>query len=205
MTSPTAGTGAPIPAPVRRRGVLSGSGFLLFVCLFLPTLRVCDSPTAPIQFPPSYVIYLGGVIVGLLGVARLHAARRACFVTLLGAWLTTALVLCSLGLGAESPPVGIVLGLASVVAIVAILRKVLRVPWTARAFAAACLAHGLLAAGWSALFVFDPEGMWGAGVSLAASLALTLAAGRWFADEQRQWAAARAAREPAPLPAARLL
>ena len=43
---------------VRRRPLLAIPGWLLFGCLFLPTLRVCGDPTMPLEFPPSYAVYL---------------------------------------------------------------------------------------------------------------------------------------------------
>ena len=53
------------PVTVRRQPLLAIPGWLLFGCLFLPTLRVCGDPTMPLEFPPSYVVYLGGLVVAL--------------------------------------------------------------------------------------------------------------------------------------------
>ena len=71
------------PEAVRRKPLLAIPGWLLFGCLFVPTLRVCGDPTMPIQFPPSYAVYLGGLVIALLGGARLMRSRRRAFSVLL--------------------------------------------------------------------------------------------------------------------------
>ena len=88
LTGPT----EPIAASqVRRRGVLGISGWLLFACLFLPTLRVCGDPMAPIQFPPTYGLYLGGIAVAVIGFATLRRTREAWFVVLLALYIASIL------------------------------------------------------------------------------------------------------------------
>src|SRR5690606_7975383 len=71
---------APAEAPVpRRRPFIAVSGWLLLLCLFLPTLRVCGKPTLPIEFPPTYVGYLGAAVIAVFAVARRPRTRQLAF------------------------------------------------------------------------------------------------------------------------------
>ncbi len=190
------------PEPVRRRTILGVSGWMLFVCLFLPTLRVCGDPMMPIQFPPDYAVYIGAVGVGVIGFSTAHVTRRNWFIVILSLWLTTLLTIMSLWFGAISPPVGWTLGALSVWILIWSIRGMIRVQWTARAVAIGCLLHALTAIGWSALLAFDKDGMWGATVSLGASSLMLFAAGGWWAWEQT---AAHNRTNESPLPEARVL
>src|SRR5439155_15369868 len=71
--APTSGapTDADTPTVARRQRRLAlPTGILLAVCLFLPTVRVCGSPTYPITVPPFWTPYLLGIGVAILGGAR---------------------------------------------------------------------------------------------------------------------------------------
>src|SRR5512138_201224 len=67
---------SPPPITAKRRPLLAISGWVLLVCVFLPTLEVCGSPTAPVSFPPCYGVYLGGMLVALIAGARTLRSRR---------------------------------------------------------------------------------------------------------------------------------
>lgn len=83
----------PVPpsssSQVRRRPVVALSGWVLFVCLFLPTLRVCSSPAAPIESPPVYGVYLGAAVIGVAALAASPRVRRVAHAVLLGLWFAT--------------------------------------------------------------------------------------------------------------------
>lgn len=188
--------------PVKRRSPLGVSGVLLFVCLFLPTLRVCGDPTAPIQFPPTYGIYIGGLLIGILGFSVVRRVRRNLMIALSGIYIASVGAFVSLWVGAATVEVaGLVIGGAMLGVLVFALRHMVRATWTERAPAVMCVVHALLSLGWSSLLAFDDDGMWGAMVSLgAASLMLFASVGYVmgaFADE-------RAAAEP-ELPSARVV
>jgi len=188
--------------PVKRRSPLGVSGVLLFLCLFLPTLRVCGDPTAPIQFPPTYGVYLGGLLVGILGFSVARHVRRNLMIALAGIYLASVGAFISIWVGAVSAEVaGVVLGALMLAILVLALRQMARTRWTERAPAVMCVVHALVSLGWSSLLAFDDDGMWGAMVSLgAASLMLFASIGYAmgaFADE-------RAAELP-ELPSARVV
>ncbi len=191
------------PEPVRRRSVLGVSGWLLFVCLFLPTLRVCGDPMMPIQFPPDYAVYFGAIGVGIIGFSTMHVTRRNWAVVILSLWLTTLLTLATLWLGAESAPVGFVLAAVSLWVLIWSIRGLIRAKLGERSVAVSCLVHAVISLGWSALLAFDKDGMWGATVSLGAASLMLFAAGGYWAWEQT--AAHKTATEPSPLPEARVL
>ena len=97
--------------PVRRRSPLGVSGLLLFACLFLPTLRVCGSPMMPVQFPPTYGVYIGGLLVGILGFSLLRRTRRNVFYALVTIYILTAGVFLSLWIGATADQIaGVAVG-----------------------------------------------------------------------------------------------
>jgi len=188
--------------PVKRRSPLGISGVLLFMCLFLPTLRVCGDPTAPIQFPPTYGIYIGGLLVGFLGFSVVRQVRRNLMIGLAGIYIASVGAFVSIWVGAVSAEIaGFLLGALMIGVLIVALRLMVRTTWTERAPAVMCVVHALVALGWSSLLAFDDDGMWGAMVSLgAASLMLFASIGYAmgaFAEE-------RAAEEPA-LPSARVI
>src|SRR4051812_23575720 len=74
-------------APVRRRPVFAISGWLMLVLLFLPTLRVCSDPTAPIEFPPTYFVYVGSIIAAFGAWSRSRRARHVTVVVLFAMWI----------------------------------------------------------------------------------------------------------------------
>jgi hypothetical protein len=54
----------------RARRLVAVPGVVLLVCLFLPAMRVCNDPTAPIESPPCYAAYLGGIGIVIIAFAR---------------------------------------------------------------------------------------------------------------------------------------
>lgn len=193
----------PMSDPVRRRGVLGMSGWMLFVCLFLPTLRVCDDPMMPIQFPPTYGVYIGGVIVAVMAFSTLRARRRVGFLALLTLYLTTLFTYAAIWFGAMTDEIaGVMAGAVFLVLLYFIVRSAAKVSWTERAVAIGCFVHGVVCTGWSALLAFDPNGMWGAQVSLAVSSVMLFAAGGFLVQELK---APSTPPTGPPLPAARMV
>ena len=188
---------------VRRRSALGVSGWLLFVCLFLPTLRVCGDPMMPIQFPPTYGVYLGGLLIGILGFATLQRTRRNLFVGLSALYIASAFTFLALFMGGEiSEVVGLIAGVVLTGVLIISVRKMSGSPWSERAISIGCVIHAMVSLGWSSLLAFDKDGMWGAMVAVgAASLMLFASIGYTISAA----ADARRATEPIPLPTARVL
>jgi hypothetical protein len=191
------------PQPVRRRSALGMSGWLLFVCLFLPTLRVCNDPMMPVQFPPTYGIYLVGLLIGLIGFTTIRRSRHGLFIAIATIYIATAFGFLALFLAAEiSDVAGVIAAFPLLGVLIMAVRQMTRTTWSERAVAVACVIHAVVSIGWSSLLAFDPDGMWGAWVSLfAASLMLFASIGYWFGAA----ADARDAVDPMPLPAARVV
>jgi len=190
-----------VQEPPRRRPALVVSGWLLFVCLFLPTLRVCGQPTLPVEFPPTYGIYLGGLVIALIAASRQLRRRRFAFAAL-AAIYSTMLGVIAVGIGAGlHASLRFVLALAALAYAIVFTRKVaISERIGARTIATGCTVHSIIALGWTALIAGDPDRMWGAYVALGAStvllfgsLAMCFAA---FSDHR--------ARRAWPLPLARI-
>jgi hypothetical protein len=190
---------------VRRQPLLAIPGWLLFGCLFLPTLRVCGDPTMPLEFPPSYVVYVGSLVVALLGGARLLRSRQRAMTLLATLWTATVFTLLAIAAGAEMALAGLMIGLLFLGLQIVLTRAMVRTPWGERAIAIGCLVHAVIASGWSALLAFDPEGMWGAHVALGAGLVMILASGIMIARAHHELLRRRRETEPAPLPEARAI
>ncbi len=189
------------PEPVRRRPLLAIPGWLLLACLFLPTLRVCGDPMLPIQFPPSYAIYLGGVLVAMIGGARLMRSRRRALALMVSMWTLTLFTILTLFVGSEIAIIGFVFFAALLFVQIKLMIQMFRTDWSETALGIGCLVHGLFATGWSALMAFDNDGMWGAHVAMWSGLAIVVASSIMIAqarDEIRS-------KLPASLPEARAI
>ena len=157
------------PVP-RRRPVVAVSGWVLFVCLFLPTLRVCSSPTAPIEFPPCYAVYLGAIAIAVAALSASLRTRRGAHATLLGLWFATGAGILAAWFGAVAgAPVGWGLAVIGLVLTIVLIVKLARVPWSVRGVIGGWIAHALLASGWNTLLAADDQALWGAYLALGAS------------------------------------
>lgn len=189
--------------PVRRRGVLGISGWMLFACLFLPTLRVCGDPMMPVQFPPTYGVYICGILVAVIGFSTLRESRRRALIGIQGIYLASGLTFVALWLGGELAEwLGLLAGAMFLVVLWFVMRRSTLVKWTERAVAIGCFAHAMVSVGWSAMLAFDPDGMWGAQISLAASSVMLFAAGGYLVQELK---AAPPKDTTTPLPEARMV
>jgi hypothetical protein len=190
---------------VRRQPLLGIPGWLLFVCLFLPTVRVCSDPMIPAQFPPSYAIYLGGLVIGVLATATLLRTRRRAFNVLVTLWSVTVLAIVAVWVGAEVFAAGVVVGLVFLVVQVKMIQSILRAAWSERTIAIGCFVHALFATCWSGLFAFTPDGMWGAWTAFAAGLVMMIASALMIASAHEEVLRKRRETEPAALPEARAI
>jgi len=166
---------APTVARRQRRFALP-TGLVLAVCIFLPTVRVCGSPTYPISMPPFWTPYLLGIGVAILGGARtLRGVRTGqIFVEVVMAISCLGWGVAALFGGREGVMAAIVIG-----SIGAAFFRIAR--WGTREERAAHLTIfcGLLCTPWFALWAFDADGMFGAWVSLCASIAIFFAGLEW--------------------------
>lgn len=164
------------PPPVRRRPWVAIPGWLLFVCLFLPTLRVCSSPSAPIEFPPAYAVYLGAIAIAVGAMSASLRVRRAAHATLLGLWFATGAGLLAGFFGSVvGEPVGWMVAANGLVLTILLIVRLARVSWSVRGVIGGWIAHALLATAWNTLLAGEVGAMWGACFALGVSGALLVA------------------------------
>jgi hypothetical protein len=193
------------PETARRRPLLAIPGWLLVGCLFLPTLRVCGTPTMPIEFPPTYAIYLGGILIGVIGGARLVRSRRRALTVMMSLWTLSLFAIITVWTGSVSPVAGLVFFSLLLFVQIKLTISMFRTDWSETAIAVGCLIHGIIATGWSALLASDPDGMWGAHVALWTGLAIVIVSIVMLAQAREEVALQRRDTEPAPLPTARAI
>lgn len=191
--------------PQRRRPLIAGTGWLLFVCAFLPTLRVCSDPVAPYQFPPDYVVYLGAGVLAVIAVIRTLRARRAWFTAWFVMWFATAITWASMFAADGSPALAIILIAGGLVGAVFGSMSFWRQKHTARGMWIGGIVHGAISIVWYLLLSADSGAVWGAYVGLASSIAFTLASAIALSQHTAELARKRRETEPVPLPTARVI
>jgi hypothetical protein len=170
-------TGGERPTVARRqRRFALPAGVVLAVCIFLPALRVCGTPTYPIQMPMFWSPYLLGFAVALLAGARTLRALRPALIM-----IEIVMGLTVLGYGTASLfGGGEGVGIAFVIAAVgAGFFKLVRWGGPEDRAAHATIAIGVICTPWFALIAADPEAMFGAWISLAASIGVIAAGLEW--------------------------
>jgi hypothetical protein len=196
--------------PQRRKPLIGGTGWLLFVCAFLPTLRVCSDPIAPYQFPPAYVVHLGALVLGILAVIRALRARRAWFTAWFVLWFGTAITWAGLFLADASGAASLFVIVAGLAGMVLAAMAFHRQKYTSRGMWIGGIVHGSLSTVWYALLASDNGAVWGAHVGLGSSIAFIVASAIALARHAADLKAAKLEQEqrenaPAPLPTARVV
>jgi hypothetical protein len=159
----------------RARGLALPAGVVLALCIFLPALRVCGSPTYPIAVPPFWSPYVLGVGVAWLAGARSLRGAAAALVFVKVVMLLTVV---GWGVVASASLDGLPFGLAFF-AIGALFFAVTHGGPVEERAARATIATGVLCTAWFAMIAFDPDGMIGAWISFGASLALVVLGLEW--------------------------
>lgn len=190
--------------PQRRKPLVAGTGWLLFVCAFLPTLRVCSDPMAPYQFPPVYVVHLGAAVLAVIATVRALRTRRAWFTVWFLLWFATAITWAGLFLADASPAASVVLIAVGIVGSVFSALAFHRTKYTPRGMWIGGIVHGALSTIWYVLLSSDSGAVWGAFVGLGSSVALLVASALALSQHAAELERRRE-REPAPLPTARVV
>ena len=173
------GDGSTFASLVSVRTFTSIPSVVLVLCVFLPALRVCNDPTAPITFPPCYAAYFGGIGVALIALARRRALEK------LGAAIVLVLGVLTLGgvfamLCERSKLSVVVVCVLTLVSAILAVRGLVRAPLSERWLATIALVQGSGSAIWAACLAFDVDGMWGATLTLVAAIVLVCAALGWL-------------------------
>jgi hypothetical protein len=164
------------PPPVRRRPLVAIPGWLLFVCLFLPTLKVCSAPEAPITFPPAYAVYLGAIAIAVGAMSGSLRIRRRAHAILLGLWFATGAGIAAAMIGSIVTPVlGWLIAAAGLALSIVLIVRLARVPWSVRGVIGGWIAHAVIASAWNMVLAGTGDAVWGAYVALGASGALLVA------------------------------
>jgi hypothetical protein len=173
------------------RRMLAVPSSVLVICLFLPALSVCNSPEAPISFPPCYAAYLGGLGVLAIAIARARASRLAA----VGAAIPLALLVltaggilvacCSEG-GLIVGAAGIAGGALSLVAAAAIVRRYVKTPPSEIGMATSVLVQGAVSISWTGLLAGDRGALWGTFLALGAASMIAVGALAWLVRARAQ-------------------
>lgn len=159
----------------KRRPLVVGSGLLVFVCVFLPTLRVCNDPTTPIEFPPAYIIYVGSAIIAYFGLGpRLRTVRIWIAGWFLMWGLGVVAVLTMMATDDVNGGLGFATALFGATGVGLLVRFVHRKQLAERGAFAVGIVQGLIVTGWYLLLTSDKDYMWGAYVGLTAGFLQTI-------------------------------
>jgi hypothetical protein len=175
------------PRPARRhRFVTAPSGTLLFVCLFLPALRVCNEPTYPTEVVGVQAPYLLGLLVAIAAVVTaprvrdglVLAARFVVWATIAGWGLVLVVIAVS-----DREVVPFVVWLPVSAVLVALFGWGKRRGEVEAALVA--FASGVMSLVWFALMVLEPSPMYGAYLSVLGSAGLVVG-GLWWRREAKR-------------------
>lgn len=157
---------------------------LVVVCMFLPTIRVCHTESAPIAWPWFWSPYVVAALVFAAALMRPQAlwgmvlALRIILGATLGGWAVIAFGIFSL---ADAEPTYAIAGLVASVIIAALVVESKLEVMVARIGAAT--AAGTI--WWSYLLVSSEHALWGASVSLGASIAMCVGCVWWWYEAER--------------------
>lgn len=185
----------------RRRPLIAGSGLLLFVCLFLPTLRVCNEPMAPYEFPLDYHVYLGSALLAVMALVRSVRAARVLYALWYAGWLATLTAIIAIilsELGGENA--ALILVLMGIVFTVHLGIAFYRAGYNERGMWIGGIVHGVIALCWYILLGDGSDRLWGVYVGLAGSISLLVSCLFGFTSANaayKEWRAATAQVPPA--------
>lgn len=179
----------------RQRKLAAPSGLILLACLFLPAVKGCSEPIYPIEVPIFWTPYvLGGLVAALALARRLGPVRVLTTIVLVLVVLTGGGFGLVVGWTSRGDDIAVLVCIGLWVASVVYAVLVQRGGDPEERAARAVLGAGILCTPWFALWAFDPDGLIGVRVSLAASIGLIIAGAEW----RREVARARAISHPVP-------
>jgi hypothetical protein len=167
----------------RHRFITLPSTSLLVVCMFLPTIRVCHTESSPIEWPWFWTPYVVAALVFAAALTRPQAlwgmvlALRIILGATLGGWAVIAFGIFSF---ADAEPTYALAGLLACAIIAALVVESRLEVMIARIGAAT--AAGTI--WWSYLLVSSSHALWGAHVSLGASIAMAVGCAWWWYEAE---------------------
>jgi hypothetical protein len=173
--------GGETPATRRRlhRWLTCPSGAVVFACLFLPAVRVCNAPAYPYEVIGVQTPYVLGLLAALVAAARSRRVVAALVIAIRGlVWVTNlgwavALVVVAVS---DGEPVPLLAWLAVTGVLIALFG------WRGtdeRAAARVTIAAGVSALVWFGIFLFDPGAMYGTYTGAVAASVLLIGGLEW--------------------------
>jgi hypothetical protein len=168
--------------PTRRRlhrWLTCPSGAVVFACLFLPAVKVCNAPAYPYEVIGVQTPYVLGLLAALVAAARSPRVVAALVIAIRGlVWITNlgwavALVVVAVSDGELVP-------LAAWLAVTGVLIALFGWRGTdERAAARVTIAAGVSALVWFGIFLFDPGAMYGTYTGAVAASVLLIGGLEW--------------------------
>lgn len=172
----------PPRGPVRRHRLITApSGFVLFVCLVLPAVEVCGSPTYPLEVWPLATPYLLGLLVGILALVTSPRARAGLVLAVRGVvWATVAgWTLYLVGLAITERDDFVLPGLVWVCVAGIMLWMFGRRRRDEAAAVRVTIATAVVCCVWFGLFCFDPGALFGIYLSAVAAVGILIGGLEW--------------------------
>lgn len=183
---PTPGAAAPAELLPRRRHrwLTAPSGVVIFICLFLPAVRICGSPTYPYEAFGVQTPYVLGLLAAVVAVVRRPRALAGVVLAMrILIWVTAvgwAIALVVIGID-EGEVVPILVWVPVSAVLVWIFG---RGPRDERAAVRATLGSAIACAVWFGLFVFDPGAMYGTYTGAVGSIGLLGGGLAWWRESR---------------------
>jgi len=177
----------PEPPARRHRWLTAPSGVIVFVCLFLPAVRICGSPAYPYEAFGVQTPYLLGLLAAIAALVRRPRALAGLVIAMrVVLWLTVVGWFVAFVVMAGDPRHHEVLPLLVWVPVSAVF--VLVFGWRSRDERAAARATIGAAIGgivWFGLFCFDPGAMYGTYTGAVASVGMLVGGLGWWREVGR--------------------
>jgi hypothetical protein len=165
------------PVARSQRWLALPSGLVLAICLFLPVVRACGDAMPPFVIPLLWPPYaLGAAVAALATAATLRGLRNALFVTRIAAVCAAMMWLGWHALSGELDTLVLAVAIGP-----GLLLATLGGGVESKA-ARALVIIGASCTAFFALLVSDPDTMFGAWISLGASIAIAAAGAVWIVE-----------------------
>lgn len=163
-----------VPGRRKPRPLLGVSGMVLFICMFLPALRGCESTMTPLDAPPFLPPYVYGLVLAIAALWR--TPRGMAFVAVALRVVSALVVIGSIAVTVLAPPVGmgeLLLG-SALLALIGLHDA------SERRVAVVSLAIGTLCTLWFSFWAVAPDALVGVHLSLVASIGVLAGSLAWL-------------------------
>lgn len=176
------------PGPLRQSKWTIAPGLVLFICLFLPAVKACDSTVYPIMVPLCYGPYLLGLLAAVIawrGTARARVARLVVWLLMVVHFVVGPMVMVLDALLA--PRSFTLLEFAGSIAVLTLSWFIVG-RWHREDYQAtlrALFIGSAASAIWFGMIVVDDDGLFGVHLSFGAAVALAGTTALWWRSVRR--------------------